>query len=85
MTLSAAIFDKPGQDFVLDAVGKIGVIGIAAEVLKRQNSDTFVGNRRSRRWRGLNASGRGSECGAAREKQGRGPDNDQRTNPKSNH
>ena len=39
---------KPGQDFVLDAVGKIGVIGIAAEVLKRQNSDTFFGNRRSR-------------------------------------
>ena len=63
---------------------KVGVIGIAAEVLKRQNSDTFFGNRRSRCWRGLNASGRCSECSAAREKQRRSADNDQRTNPKSN-
>ena len=75
---------QTGQDFVLDAVGKIGVIGIAAEVLKRQNSDTFFGNRRSQCWHGLNASGRGSECRATREKQRRSADNDQRTDPKSN-
>ena len=66
----------------------LALVGLPSNVnwlgVKRQNSDTFFGNRRSRCWSGLNASGRRSELMQTREKQRRGHDNGQGTDSKSN-
>ena len=33
-----------GQDFVLNPIGKVGILFVVAEIFKRKNSDAFVRN-----------------------------------------
>ena len=39
---------EPGQDFVLDTVGKVSIRSIVAEILERQDGDAFFRDRRRR-------------------------------------
>ena len=47
MTLSAAIFGQPHQDFILNSVGEISGLLVAAQILEWENGDAFWRRRRA--------------------------------------
>ena len=68
--LQIADLGQPGQDFVLDTVGKIGVVLVGAKVFKRQDGDGFgrdCAGRLRRRGSDIGRRGgrRGGMCAAA--------------------
>ena len=58
ITFRSATFRQAGENVVLDAVGKIGVLLIVAKIFERQNRDAFLRRRASRRFRERNRRGR---------------------------